>query len=63
LTGAAALAGVARGVALLSGISAESPRPLFEAALLAGAQVRELRETAPSLEDAFRKVFEDGGDA
>jgi len=42
---------------------AETPRPLFEAALACGAQVRELRPSAESLEDAFLRALDDGKDA
>jgi ABC-2 type transport system ATP-binding protein len=34
------------------------PRPVFEAALATGGQVRELKETAGSLEDAFLKALD-----
>ncbi len=38
----------------------DSPRPLFEVALSTGCQVRELRQMASSLEDAFLKALDDG---
>ena len=42
------------------------PRPLFRAALDAGGQIRELKETTGSLEDAFLKALKlgpsDGGE-
>jgi len=38
----------------------DSPRPLFEAALACGGQVRELHPGSESLEDAFLRVLDDG---